>query len=118
MRPTACSAASAASARSKERPVARKIEPPQTKPASSQTDGADDWAILYPQRTATIAGREITIREYSFAESFEIYALAQPLLADLTDAAALAGDVSWNVVMGVLARHGAVVMELVSRAAD
>ena len=53
--------------------------------------GQDDLAILFPERSATIAGVAITMREYSFVETLEHHAR----IARLTDAItgiALRGD--------------------------
>ncbi len=94
--------------------MAKKIDSP--KDAARRI--AEDLAILYPERTATIAGRAVTMREYGFAESFGVYVLAEPLLADLTDAVALREGVAWTTVIGALAKHGDVVMQLVAKAAD
>lgn len=97
--------------------MAKKIDRPKEAVQAASTS-SEDLNILYPERTATIAGRSLTMREYGFAESFGVYALAEPLLADLTDAVALREDVAWTTVLGVLAKHGEVAMQLVARAAD
>lgn len=58
---------------------------------SQRKDGQDDLAILFPDRSPTIAGVALTMREYRFVESLEHHAL----IARFTDAItglALQGD--------------------------
>lgn len=42
--------------------------------------GEGDLAILFPERTATIAGVAVVMREYSFMESMKLHALITPLV--------------------------------------
>jgi len=49
-------------------------------------DDADlgpDHEVLFPERTLTIGGEPVTVREYSFAEGLRIAASHRALLADL-----------------------------------
>jgi hypothetical protein len=46
----------------------------------TSTDGADDLAILFPERTATVAGVAVTMREYTFMEGMQLHALIAPLV--------------------------------------
>ncbi|MEO7067436.1 MAG: DUF6631 family protein [Rhodanobacter sp.] len=53
--------------------------------------GADDLAILYPERTATIAKRVVVMREYTFVESLK-HATPIAQLVDAMADIALAGS--------------------------
>jgi len=41
---------------------------------------ASDLAILFPERTITAGGKTLTIREYSFKQSLQLYDKLQPLI--------------------------------------
>lgn len=74
---------------------------------------------LLPDRTLTLGGEEVTVREFRFGESFRVIPLARPILADL---AALRGSDSAGDDLGVfedlLARHWEATLELMAIAAD
>src|SRR6185437_3659103 len=69
---------------------------------TSSMDGGDDLAILFPERTVTVAGRTVVMREYTFIESI--------LLAD-----ALPYDDALRPIFG---EHADDVVTLIAKAAD
>lgn len=57
----------------------------------AKTEGEGDLAILHPERHASIAGVDVLMREYSFAESLRHNALVVAL-SDAMTGVALSGD--------------------------
>lgn len=53
------------------------------------SEGANELEVLHPERTVTVAGVDVTVREPTFVEGMRIEAQIQPLLDALV---ALAGD--------------------------
>ena len=98
--------------------MARKVGAP-VKPAPAEEAGADDLQVLHPERTLSIAGYEITVREYGFVEGLGLRPLIQSFLDDLY---ALVNDRKGlpplEEIMGVLGKHSDVVAQLMSIAAD
>lgn len=98
--------------------MAKKVNKPRSKPAAPP-DAAAELEILHPERTASIAGRNLTMREYGFVEGLKLRPVMQPLLDDLfqvaTESAALPDLES---IMGILAAHHEAVIELMAQAAD
>ncbi len=88
---------------------------PAARPAQDPTAALE---ILHPERTATIAGREIVVREYGFVESMRLHDLIQPILADLRTAVEAGGVPTLDTVLGVLAGHSDAIVQLLARAAD
>lgn len=60
--------------------MARKVT--RTLPTQPD-DGRDDVAIMYPDRTLTVAGREITLREYGFVDGLLLRARTASFVAAL-----------------------------------
>lgn len=87
---------------------------PSKKPAAKTTpdDGADDAAILHPDLTFTVGGREVTIREYRFVDGLRVRAKAKPLTLALHQQI-VTGEALTEDVLDVLATHGDLVRELV-----
>ena len=52
-------------------------------PASDATATADDLAILHPDRTLTLGGRAITLREYGFFEGLDVADRAAAFIAEM-----------------------------------
>ena len=94
----------------KERKIITAPEPPAAA-------GADDLQVLHPERRATIAGRDVVVREYGFIEGLALRPLAQPLLDDLY-AQITSGMPDLEQILVLLGRHHAIVQELVAKAAD
>lgn len=74
--------------------------------------------ILHPERIATIARREIVMREYGFVESMRLHDLIQPILLDLRTAVEAGGVPTLDTVLGVLAGHSDAIVQLLARGAD
>lgn len=79
---------------------------------------ADDLDILHPERTLTLAGRELTVREYGFVEGLRLRPLMQPLLDDLHQAIATGKLPELEQVLVILATHYEASLDLVAVAAD
>ena len=88
------------------------------KPAVPAADAGDALEILHPERTATIAGREITVREYGFVESMRLHVLIQPILDDLRALVVAGGVPNLDDVLSMLAHHDEAIVQLLARAAD
>lgn len=82
------------------------------------TPGEDDLQVLHPERTAVIAGRSITMREYGFIEGLKVRALAKPLIATLHATVASGRLPEINDVQFMLAEHAENVAQLIAQAAD
>lgn len=71
-------------------------------------DSGDDLAILYPDRTATIAGVPVTMHEYTFVEGMRLGAHVAPIVAGIA-ASAAAGTIAnvdaLNAVFAANAEH-------------
>lgn len=94
--------------------MARKREHGAPRGASPE---ADDLEVLHPERVATIAGREVTVREYGFVEGLRLQSLVGPIVADLEGLLG-AGLPSLEAVLELLGRHAEAVARLMAVAAD
>lgn len=85
-------------------------------PAPEQ--GADDLEILHPNRSATIRGLGITVREFGFIEGLRLRPLLQPFLDDLQ--AIMAGNrlPSLDQVMCLVGEHTDAITHAVAVSAD
>lgn len=83
-------------------------------------DGADDLQVLHPEQAITVAGRDITVREYGFIEGLKLQTLYQPLVDDLHEVAVAidGGDLSLAQLTAMLARHIENVVQLMAVATD
>lgn len=79
--------------------------------------GADDLEVLHPERLLTIAGREITVREYGFVEGLRLLPVAEPIIASLQGDLSR-GTPSFESIMGAIAQHADVAVRLMAIAAD
>lgn len=79
---------------------------------------ANDLEVLHPNRSATIAGRSVTVREYGFIEGMRLRPLLQPFLDDLH--AMMLGDTlpGLDQITMTLGTHIDAVSEAVAVAAD
>jgi hypothetical protein len=71
--------------------------------------------VLLPDRTLTLAGEEITVREFRFAESLELAPLAAPIIADLASMATADEAPAGSALFAVLGVHQEAFLELVAR---
>jgi len=86
-----------------------------TPPAAA---GGDDLQVLHPERTTTIAGRQVTVREYGFIEGLGLRPLVQPLLDDLHAQLQGGGVPELEQLLVILGKHHQAIQELVATAAD
>jgi hypothetical protein len=87
--------------------------------AKTALAGADDLAVLHPEREIFLAGRRVVIREYGFVEGLRIRTHAQPFLDALYALAGSEGRApSFTQVESLLADHSECVLSLIARAAD
>lgn len=79
----------------------------------------DDLAILHPERSLTLAGREITVREYGHIEGLRLLAWAKPFTDGLY-ATIACGSQAPNVatMAALLATHADLVRDMAAQAAD
>lgn len=81
---------------------------------------ADDLAIMHPDVTLTIDGREVTVREYRFIDGMRARAKGKPIIDELQammESGALANAVVEDY-LGVLARHAEITRDLMLDAVD
>lgn len=97
--------------------MARKVDRDQA-PAGKPAAGADDLAILQPDGRLTIAGEEITVREYRFFEGLRLQAEEKPFFDDLY--ALLAGGVTptFDGVLQIISEHSTSVISMVALSCD
>lgn len=88
------------------------------KAAEGPEEGADDLQILHPDRSATIAGRVVNVREYGFVEGLRLRPAIQPLLDDLHAFIGAGSLPEIEEILTMLAAHTDAVMEAVCVAAD
>lgn len=92
--------------------MAEKLPPAPPEP------GAEDLAILHPERTLTIAGREITIREYGFVAGLRLRPLMQPILDDLRSLVVTGANADLGAIMALLGTHWQATLALAAEAAE
>lgn len=97
--------------------MATRITPPKKTQSAAPDEGADDLAVLNPDATVTITGRELTVREYRFVHGLRVRAKARGLVKDLR-AQMDTGEMLTEDVVDVLATHEALVRELMVEAID
>lgn len=95
--------------------MAKKVEKKEDKAAAA---AAEELDALHPERTAVLAGRSVTVREYGFVEGTRLRLVARPFAGGLF--ALLKGkDVPhYEAVLDIIAEHLDLVLELVAQAAD
>ncbi|HEX7113197.1 MAG TPA: DUF6631 family protein, partial [Mizugakiibacter sp.] len=102
--------------------MARKVNSGAPAPAAPDAaplqDGADDLAILHPEREATIAGERIVMREYGFVEGLRLQPLVQPILDGLADTALRDGHLDVGAAARIFALHDEAIVTLIARACD
>jgi len=89
--------------------MARRIEKPQ-----AMEDSQDDLEILHPDAEITVAGRQLTVREYGFIEGLKLRGKMQPFLESLRSLTATPAVTPIDRILDILAEHQAAVTELVA----
>lgn len=98
--------------------MATKVDPPVKKPAPG-AEAEQDLAVLHPEQTVMIAGRQLVVREYGFVEGLRLRPLTQPIVDALYGAVADQGTPpELEVIMGILADHADALVPLMAAAAD
>lgn len=98
--------------------MARIQKKPQAKASDVENASASDGlAALHPNLTSTIAGREITVREYSFFESLEVAHKASALISDVADMLQNA-TLSYTTIRRLFGVHRDVVVALIAQSAS
>lgn len=94
--------------------MAQKIAhtPPATEPPA-----AEALAQLHPDRSLTLGGRAVTIREYGFFEGLDVADRAAAFIDDLI-VASEAGTLRYVQVRRLFGRHRAVIAVIAAQAAD
>lgn len=87
-------------------------------PVAAVVPGADDLQVLHPERSATIAGRKVVVREYGFIEGLGLRPKVQPLLDDLYAQISGGGVPVLEQILVMLGQHHQLIQELVATAAD
>jgi len=78
----------------------------------------NDLAILFPERTLTVGGKTLTIREYSFKESLQLNDRLQPLINAISGLIEGESMPELAQVIAVLAKEHDRLIELVAIAAN
>lgn len=94
--------------------MAKKVAAKTT--ASEQ--GADDLAVLHPERSPTIAGKKVTVREYGFIEGLGLRPIAQPFLDDLHSSVSTGRVPELEEILVILGSHAKDIEQLIACAAD
>lgn len=87
-------------------------------PPAPPEPGAEDLAILHPERKLEIAGREITVREYGFVAGLRLRPLMQPLLDDLRGLVRDGSSTDLGAIMAMLGTHWQATLTLAAEAAE
>ncbi|MBH1476314.1 DUF6631 family protein [Stenotrophomonas forensis] len=101
--------------------MAKKVE---RKQKEAPTEGAsasqpDELSILHPERTFTLAGREVTMREYGHIEGLRLLAWAKPFADDLYAQIARGSHApSVASMAALLSTHADLVRDMVAQAAS
>lgn len=95
-----------------------KRAPASAAKAADATSADDDLDILHPQRTITVGGREVCVREYGMVEGLRLRPLHAPLVVALTEASASGTAGDYESVLDVLAEHADALVALIAAAAD
>ncbi len=86
--------------------------------AAKEEQGANDLEVLHPNRSATIAGREVVVREYGFVEGMKMLGMLEPFLADLKQLMEDDQPLTVAACSVLFSQHMDVITEAVAVAAD
>jgi len=99
--------------------MARKKQADIVAPASAPAEvGTDDLEVLHPDRSTTIAGRAITMREYGFIEGLKLAPLYKGIVDDISQAVTIERSPPLEEIVALLAAHADHVEQLIAIAAD
>jgi len=80
--------------------------------------GADDLAILFPERQVTVGGKTLTVREYSFKQSLQLNDQLQPLISAISGLIEGETMPELSAVISTFAKEHERLIALVAAAAD
>jgi hypothetical protein len=86
-------------------------------PSVEPSDAAEQLAQLHPDRSLTLGGRAITIREYGFFEGLDVADRAAMFIADLIGLSE-GGTLRYAQVRRLFGRHRAVIPSIAAQAAE
>lgn len=89
-----------------------------TAPEAPAAEGANDVQVMHPNLSATLNGREVTVREYGFVEGLELQPLLQPFLDGLYELAKGDTQPPLEHIVALIGRHTGVVMQAMAQSAD
>lgn len=99
--------------------MARKLDP-NTPRASAPEPTVSDMAVMHPDIELTLAGREVTVREYRFLDGMRARVKAKALIDELETYVAdgSAAEAGVEDYVELLARHSDLVRELMLDSID
>ena len=86
--------------------------------ASPAAEGADDLGILHPERTRTIAGRTITVREYGFVEGLKLEPIIKPFIDSLHNVVKPNTSATLDEITAVLGEHHEITLQMMAQSCD
>ncbi|WP_027489386.1 DUF6631 family protein [Rhodanobacter sp. OR92] len=89
-----------------------------TKQPTEKQDGADDIAILHPERQQTIAGVAVTMREYGFIEGVQLAEPVRHVVDALSDVAFSGELLTPHALRPAFTQHLDDVITLMAAASD
>lgn len=100
--------------------MAKKLDrKPKEAPAKGASPSTEELAVLHPEQSFTLAGREITVREYGHIEGLRLLAWAQPFADALYECFPRGSQApSVTVLSALLAKHATLVRDMAAQAAD
>lgn len=90
---------------------------PPAKPVAAPAAPDDDLSVLLPNRDVTIAGRLLTVREFTLSDSLVMHNELKPISVSLADVMQTEWP-SFEHVMDVLAQHADPLLLLIARSCD
>ncbi|MCW2478831.1 DUF6631 family protein [Candidatus Symbiopectobacterium sp. NZEC135] len=84
---------------------------------STSKETQSDLETLIPERTLTIAGETVTVREYSLMDSLELHAPITQLVSALAEVMKLRA-MAYDEVAALLAQHASIIPVLIARSVD
>jgi hypothetical protein len=96
--------------------MARKVS--DKAPAGKPAAGTDDLAILQPDGQVTIAGEDITVREYRFFEGLRLQTEEKPFFDDLCALLSQGPAPTFDDVLRIVSEHSTSVVSMVALSCD
>lgn len=96
--------------------MAKKVDPAATQPAAEPDSAAAELAELSPDIRLTLAGRDVTVREYGFFEGLDVAHRAAAFIADMHDQCR-DGELRYDRIRRLFGKHAGVVVVIAAEAA-